>query len=173
MMCIAMCIATRYFLITKTKQDVYISDETGVGKVTLWEDHLHCLSLGASYNLNSFTVRRYQGENHLTRVEESVITVTDDIGQVVPYFEDPEEILYNVEIVGVPSVTNQTLCLKCSNRVEPSSDSLGRCSTCKMPQRMDTCPKQQSAKLLCMHDSTINSSEKKITQLIVNSLLDN
>ena len=152
-------------LLTKTKQDIYVSDQTAVAKVTLWEDHMNCFTLVVSYDLQNFSVRRYQSENNLTRMEESTLTITEDIGEVVPYIEDKADTLYNLEIFGVPSLNNQTLCLKCSSHMEPDLDSLGRCTNCKMPQKINLCPQQLSAKLVCMHDTSNN--EMKLTQLYV------
>ena len=43
----------------KSKQEVIVSDRTGVGLVTLWEDDVGGLTEGASYSLTGFLVRRF------------------------------------------------------------------------------------------------------------------
>ena len=50
----------------KTKQDVAVSDPTGVANLTLWESDINTLKIDQSYQLNRLIVRTYKGKRMLS-----------------------------------------------------------------------------------------------------------
>ena len=53
----------------------------------------------------------------------------------------------------MPYFDTYKFCLQCKARVEPQTDSLGKCSKsdCMMSQRYDLCPEHTTAKLMLLY----------------------
>ena len=73
--------------------------------------------------------------------------------------EDDHETIQDARVVGVRQLDRCKSCLQCKARVEPSTDSLGRCSNpdCRMLQSVEVCIDYFCAKFLLMANSKIVS----------------
>jgi hypothetical protein len=67
---------------TLTKIDFIISDTTGCIKLTAWENHIHQLESGKSYDFQNTTVRVWNDVKSLSTSTDSTITMLPDIGEV-------------------------------------------------------------------------------------------
>ena len=146
----------------KTKQDITVADNTGVCKVTLWEENIGILDTNASYMLKNFLVKEYATIKFLSMAKEgSEIHPISDIGKVKDSEEitDHIETIVNAVIIAVIQLDSYRSCLRCKARVEPCSPPLGRCSKqdCAMLQLFDVCTQQVSVKVLCMSNSHMHS----------------
>lgn len=123
----------------KQKQDVFIADHSSTATVTLWEEQIGSLQEQVSYTLENFTVREWGGAKYLSMDKESKVVQIADI-EDVKVLED-DQMIQDARVVGVSQLDNYKACLRCSARVEPSTDDLGRCSKpdCRMLQRVDIC----------------------------------
>ena len=172
----------------KKMQEVTISDATSTAIVTLWEDHIGQLEKGASYYLTGFTIKEYKDQRYLTMSRvECRITQIDDVGQVCFPLEqagaglDTETQIDNARIVGVVTVDEFKICLRCHSRVEPASPLYSGCSkdSCQMLQLHDMCQNYKTAKLLFMAassnqdpSSSALSQAHLITLTVTNNLLE-
>ena len=143
----------------KKKQEIYVADSTGVGKVTLWEKDIGQLQESVCYSLKGFMVKEYASSKFLSMSKNgSEVGQIPDIGQVKDVTADNIEEntqLFEAQVIGVVHLQNYKVCLRCKARVEPATPPLGRCSKpeCAMLQRYDICLQQLSAKLLLLPET--------------------
>ena len=62
--------------------------------------------------------------------------------------ETVETCCARLQHIAVPVFTSYTACLACKAKVEPKSAKVGYCTKCTMPQFLDKCVKQLSAKII-------------------------
>ena len=137
----------------KTKQDIIIADATSTAPLTLWETDVDCLIEGNTYSFTNLLVRTFQGKKQLSAPKHAAIVSDDDITDVASAESsdsdsDSSMTLKNAEIIAVPVFSSYTACLTCKAKVEPKSAKVGNCTKCTMPQRLDKCVKQLSAKVI-------------------------
>ena len=66
------------------KQDYIVGDATGAATVTLWENNIGALKVGASYKLSGMMVREFDGKKFLSMPKQDAeITSIPDIGAVM------------------------------------------------------------------------------------------
>ena len=137
----------------KTKQDIIIADATSTAPLTLWETDVDRLIEGNTYSFTNLLVRTFQGKKQLSAPKHAAIASDDDITDVASAESsdsdsDSSMTLKNAEIIAVPVFSSYTACLTCKAKVEPKSAKVGNCTKCTMPQRLDKCVKQLSAKVI-------------------------
>ena len=147
-----------------TKQDVIVTDATGVMIVTLWEEKVDSLDLLQCYKLSQFLVRDYNMKKSLSMSRQgSKIESVTDIGKVAEddKFSDSEVIdcISEADIVGVKQLGSFNACVSCKGRVEPLTPPGGQCSRseCGMFQRIDRCSTQVSSLLCIQHGKSKES----------------
>jgi len=59
----------------------------------------------------------------------------------------------NIEVIGVPVFSSYTSCITCKSKVDAKTSKIGYCTKCSLPQRLDKCKKQLSAKLIVQSDA--------------------
>lgn len=155
-------------LIEKTKQEVFLSDQSGSAKLVLWEDNVNSLEKGRSYLMKNLVVRSYQCSKHLIEGKSTTIETIDDIVAVCSGDSEETFQLKSPTIIGVPELETYQVCLKCKSRVEAISETRGSCSSsqCRMMQRYGVCLEFTSAKLLIMYASE-SGMTAKIVQVLV------
>ena len=141
----------------KVKQDVYVADESGTARVSVWEGNVNFVKIDQSYCLKNFMVREYQSTKYLTMLKEGSQTIPiEDIGAVAEQGDRDDKlwVINNVTVAGVPYFDTYKSCLQCKARVKPHSDCLGKCSKkdCMMLQRFDLCTQHTTAKLMLLYD---------------------
>lgn len=143
-------------------QNVVIADSTGNTRLTLWQSHVNCVELHKTYKLINMTVNTFANKNYIyTSRDNAVIQPTDhelsDIASETFYYpQSTTTTLSNAMIIAIPSFISQKLCLtpSCDGHIIPESSKIGRCSICKMAQRLNMCKHQLSAKLQILSGTT-------------------
>lgn len=120
----------------KSKQELFVSDATAVANVTIWQEDINKFKLGASYQLNRFSVRSYRGKRHLSFPPSGVsFQEFEDIGEVVDESGDLDSndtSIEGVTVVGVYQLEKIYTCFNCKKgSIEVNKNQLG---TCKMAQ---------------------------------------
>ena len=134
----------------KTKQDVIIADSTAAAKICLWEGNVNCLLSGRSYTLKNIHVQSFQNHKFLSVPREGAsIAEVDDIGEVWEDHVAEEPItIHGAEVVAVLGLESYFACFVCKSKVEHTENKMGCCTKCGVPQCIDYCKKQLSAKLM-------------------------
>ena len=115
----------------RVKRDVSVADESGTARVSVWEGNVNAMEKDQSYCLKNFMVREYQSTRFLTMAKEgSEIIPIVDIGAVTEHGDRDDElwVINNITVAGVPYFDRYKSCLQCKARVEPHTESLGKCS---------------------------------------------
>ena len=141
----------------KTKQDV-IADATSTGPLTPWEGDVDRLIEGQRYSVTNLLVRTFQGKKHLSAPKHAVIEMNDDITDVASAESaesdsDSPTTLHEVQIIAVPVYKSYAACLTGKAKVEPKTATVEYCTKCAMPQRLDKCANQLSAKIIMQADT--------------------
>ena len=110
----------------KTKQDVSISDATGVATLTIWEDDINKLEPEESYQMNRLCVRSYRGKRQLSLPKNgATITKIEDIGDVQDDSCDLDPVdttIESVKVIGVQLLDTIYTCMYCKKaNLDPSS----------------------------------------------------
>ena len=134
----------------KTKQDIAVADASSTARVTLWENDIGKLTQDVSYKFTNLIVRTYNREKYLSLPKEgATIEEIEDIGNV-----DEDEtcdssvtVYYGAQVLSA-SLDNYCVCLSCKKKIKPTTEHLGRCTSCSALQRLDKCATQMSAKLV-------------------------
>ena len=133
----------------KRKQDVVVTDSSGVARFTVWEEDIGRLQKGHSYKLIDVMIREYSGKKYLsTALENSHIEEVTDIGEVIN--TDMENLdqslgitqqLHDVRVVGVIYLEEHGKCLKCGSKVIVSCEDaeIAKCIKCSMLQSLESC----------------------------------
>ena len=98
-----------------TKQEVTIADSTEAAFLTLWENNVHKLCLGKSYQFNRITVRTYRGKHQLSfPASGASIEDIEDLGEVMEdsYDLHYDNLLEEAQIVGVSQRSTRVQCKK-------------------------------------------------------------
>ena len=132
------------------KQDVTLADSTGTVRITLWQDDIGKLDVEQSYHIQNLLVRSYDGSKYLTPPKSgSTITPKDDIGAVEePEDEEDKNELVDADVIAVPYIAANKICVSCKGKVDSLNEHIGRCTKCSTLQRLDKCSQQLSAKLI-------------------------
>ena len=90
----------------KLKQDIVLTDGTGMYTLTLWEAYINTLQLGKSYQFSHLTVKIFMGKHHLsTPITGCTVEDISDIENLdssdTEISEDEELPLLQVKIIGV------------------------------------------------------------------------
>ena len=133
----------------KTKQDVIVADASSTARVTLWESDIGKLTQDESYKFTNLVVRTYNREKYLSLPREGAsIQKIEDIGDVDENeTEDTATTVYGAQVLSA-SLDKYCVCLSCKKKVMPTTEHLGRCTSCSALQRLDKCTTQMSAKLV-------------------------
>ena len=107
-------------------QELIIADSTTAKKCTIWED-VNTLQEGLSYRLCNFMVREYNAKKVISKPRDgATIVEIEEIGAVIDDVEtNGEELLENVQIVGVAQLLKYRSCMRCKARVEPCNAPFG------------------------------------------------
>ena len=102
----------------KMKQDVLLCNTTGTATLSLWEDDIHKLVEGQSYQMDRLMVRSFQGKNHLSMPPSgATIEEIDDLQGVktpsTASVTDEIECLSNVTVTGVQQLESVRTCISC------------------------------------------------------------
>lgn len=150
------------------KQDIIVCDQSGSGKVTVWEDDIDKLEIGKSYCLSDMLVRNYGG-NYLS-LSKNVSSIAD-IENITNVIEAEAEeygihTLNDVRVVGVDYLDSYEECMKCGSKVvmDKEDHELAECTQCQMIQCRDECKKGFSA---CLTLKT--NDHQKITLRVFNN----
>ena len=143
------------------KQDIMIAGSTGIGTVTLWEDDIGLIKNHTNYSFEGFIVREYASKKYLSLSKNgsSIREVGEIVGVVDDELPSDENCICDATIAGVLLLEKYKSYLRCGGRIEPGSTPNGRCSvmTCRMLQREDFCAELQTAKLLFLANSKMES----------------
>ncbi len=109
------------------KQDVSVSDGSGVGRVTVWGDFVGTVFVGECYLFSGFMVKEFSGNKYLSmRKNGSTIEKVDDIGQVMKLDTDnitTDGQIMNATVVCVMEFLSKKVCILCNGYVEPGPGS--------------------------------------------------
>ena len=142
------------------KQDIIVADSTGTARLTVWQEDTNKISVGSSYVFDKVTVRSYDGAKYLTPPKSGwSYTTCANIGDVEDEPEVPRDKneMNSASVDGVLYIGSHPSCKTCKAKIDPINDKIGKCTRCKMSQRLDKCPSKLSAKLM------ICAGEKSIT----------
>ncbi len=149
-----------------------IKDTSQIAKLTVWEEHVHKLEFGKTYNLREIMVREFNGTKYiLTSIEGSLIEEVADIG-ITNNADDTLQInktVENVSVVAVIYLENQKKCLKCSSKlpVQETDLEVVKCSKCSIWQLYSACESSVSSKLMIKSPQT----HTPLTLLVFNDLV--
>lgn len=136
----------------KKKQDIIIADATATASLTLWEENVDRIIEGNTYSFNNLIVKTFRDKKQLSAPRNATITTDDDMTDVASESSDSDSedpmTLRDVQVIGVPLFSSYTACIICKAKVEPKSANIGYCTKCSMPQRLDKCVHQLSAKVI-------------------------
>lgn len=140
------------------KQDVVIADHTGAARLTLWQQDLNIFDIGGSYSLKNLIVREFNGLKYLSPEKSGWTFVKcPDIGDVhvgdfgIDDHEAEVREIIDAQVVGVYELAIKFACINCTacfNVLNADNLKLGKCTKCKLTQRLDRCSKSLSVKLV-------------------------
>ena len=135
-------------------QNVIIADTTGETRLTLWQQHINTLQLLQCYKLNNVTVKSFANKHYLytPKTDSLIEPIDDDMPEVTSSITTAKPSTTTIStaiIISIPFFRSQRTCLStnCCGEVLHTHGKIGRCSTCNMPQQIDMCKQQCSAKL--------------------------
>jgi len=130
-------------------QTVHLADETGTGKLDLWQEYTSSVSAGKSYIRNAM-VKVYNGEYTLTTPKNGlVITHIEDLPVVTN--PKPPKSLSDAVVIGVRSLQSTTQCIACNKGEVLASEgnsSIGTCSQCSSTVLLSACEQLKSAEVI-------------------------
>ena len=158
----------------KRKQDVSISDATGVATLTLWEDDINKVELEESYQMNRLCVRSYRGKKQLSLPQNGAkITKIEDIGDVQDDSDELDPVdttMKSVKVIGVQLLGKIYTCQYCKKaNLDQNGDKFGTCPNCKVVQLL-TIPKLTAKLFLETQDAqqehtTVRAYDKLLEEI--------
>ena len=113
------------------KQDCVVGDPTGTARITLWEDNVGVLAEGESYSLSGVKVRSFKGQKNLSipKIGFQCMPIAD-IGTVCTTTPDIDEVhsIDRVQVQGVKYFDTYRACYSCKAKVNPTTDTIGKCT---------------------------------------------
>ena len=126
----------------KTKQVVFLADNTGTGKLVLWEEDIGKIEKGLSYTLTGLVFRIYNHNKYLSMPKDVTIEEVPEIRDVNE--GDDQEDSERCNLLKFPSCKAIN---PASFARSLSSSVLGRCTKCNMLQRVDQCQQHLPAQI--------------------------
>ncbi|XP_064637032.1 uncharacterized protein LOC135493557 [Lineus longissimus] len=114
-----------------TLMNKYVSDASGLIKLTSWGDHIHSLEVGNSFKLTNVSVKEFNEEKSLSTAAQTIIT---PITQLTKYIQ-METATINAELVGV-DISKHYRCNMCSTLNNHVDSSYDRCQNCNCQQKL-------------------------------------
>ena len=118
------------------KQDCVVGDPTGTARITLWEDNVGVLAEG---DLSGVKVRSFKGQKYLSipKIGFQCMPIAD-IGTVCTTTPDIDEVhsIDRVQVQGVKYFDTYRACYSCKAKVNPTTDTIGKCTRCQSIQRL-------------------------------------
>ena len=157
----------------KLKQEIVIADSSATATLTLWETDVGAVKLDGTYCFSNLVVKTFQGKKELSAPQDATITTAEDISDVAEeadsaHDDDPTHHMDNIEVIGVPVFSSYTSCITCKSKVDAKTSKIGYCTKCSLPQRLDKCKKQLSAKLIYSSKYSRMQHRKDCTHLAHN-----
>ena len=105
------------------------------------------LAEGESYSLSGVKVRSFKGPKYLSipKIGFQCMPIAD-IGTVCTTTPDIDEV-HSIDRVQVQGVKYFDTYRACYAKVNPTTDTIGKCTRCQSIQRLDKCSEQISAKI--------------------------
>ena len=130
-------------------QEVVVADKTGKCNLTLWAGDVGSLNEDQSYKYSNLKVKRFCNANTLVFGRNSSAVKMDDIGETVPFTKAvcEEHVLDYCEVIGVQCFELVLICISCKGKTQQLEDSLVKCDSCGILQRMENCTLSVYAKL--------------------------
>lgn len=115
--------------IGKLKQDLTVTDSTGIIKLTVWGNEVGKYETDSSYELQQMSIRTYNGCKYLNFPKEGgSSTKIGDISNVAKVTNNSQHTsssdIHNASICGVPRLFKYKSCIKCRSRAEVTSTNL-------------------------------------------------
>ena len=139
---------------TRQKQEVTVSDATGLGTVQLWENNIGILEEGQSYRLMNFRVVEYENVKYIAMCwSGSEFQTIEHVESEVDGKLNAEEesiTLHNPKIAAEFKLEKFFKCLRCGSRTEPAEGSEVRCCNreCSILNESSFCDTFSSAEVL-------------------------
>lgn len=137
-------------------QNALVANNSGMAKIALWENDVNRLKKNITYRFDDMVVREFRGQMQLstTKDSDSLMTEIDDLGTV----KQDNDLLLNSTlkeaiIVGVCSLEEHSICLKCNGKVTNTGNEFGTCSKCGMLQYLGACNQELAAQLMIKSSS--------------------
>ena len=132
-------------------QNILVSDNKTTAKVALWQDFVDSVTLGKSYKLINFAVKKHENISTLfTPKRDAEIEDVEDVTDAIEVASSQihTRTLEDVKVIAVTELILKRTCVSCrKGHVTSIEDtpSLGRCSACPTTVVMDSCPTELSA----------------------------
>ena len=140
---------------TRQKQEVTVSDATGLATVQLWENNIGMVEEGKSYKLKNFRVVEYENVKYIAMCWsgseiQSIEPVESAVDGNAGGAEENCTTLCNPRIAAVFKLENFFKCLRCGSRTEPAEGSEVRCCNreCSILNESSFCDSFSSAEVL-------------------------
>ncbi|XP_064625939.1 uncharacterized protein LOC135486770 [Lineus longissimus] len=114
-----------------TLMNKYVSDASGLIKLTSWGDHIHSLEVGNSFKLTNVSVKEFNEEKRLSTTAQTIVT---PITQLTKYIK-METATINAELVGV-DISKHYRCNMCSTLNNHVDSPYDRCQNCNCQQKL-------------------------------------
>ncbi len=128
------------------KQDIIVTDSSGIGRVSLWGATVGSVEARKCYLFKAFMVKEFGGNKFLSmKKEESVVEKIAD--EIEDEFFDNGGVLEEATIAGVSQFDRRKICPRCSSTIEPGQGDppvTGRClkPECAMVVKYDACKRK-------------------------------
>ena len=153
------------------KQEAVRADPFGSIKIILWESFVDTIATGQTYLFKNIRLKKdnYTSVFYLnTAMSGTVINETTPFDQ--PLAEESDDARLNIlstkeitaSIIGVGTINCNRTCFSCNKAVVEQGNSLAKCVSCSLTQKMSRTNKRQYVKLF-IEDSTNHANAFHVT----------
>ena len=154
-------------------QNVLVCDESGLGRLVLWEGDVGKVAEGKSYAVNNGKVKLYEGVKYLSVTNETDVDEVD-LGDVSGSSSQVlEEYSICGEIISCSKVTHYLSCGICKSRIDSFSsvDNGVWCTDCESYVLMRRCSKEVTVKVNILDFADENPREISVLALTEHVML--